>query len=78
MQLIIENKTDICQLVWISSVACSDSEEVVLLRARERKCLETEVSSRQDVTVWDRSPAFPLCQKDIKRMRQHFAISMVS
>lgn len=77
MQLYIENKTDICQLVWLSSITCPSREEVVFLKAHERKCLNQQVSCREEITIWDRSPTFRLCHRDCKRMREHFTISMV-
>lgn len=61
MQLIIENKTEICQLVWLLSIVCPSQEEVILLKGYEKKYIHKRLASLEYMTVWDRRPAFRLC-----------------
>lgn len=76
MQLIITNKTFIPQLVWISSPDTL-TEEVLLLKSRETKCVQGN-SSLHDVTIWDRSVEFRLGHTDKKRMQRHFSIKTIA
>lgn len=75
MQLMITNKTFIPQLIWISSPDTL-TEEVVLLKSRETRCVKGN-SSLRDVTVWDRSVDYRLGQLDKKRMSRHFSIKTI-
>ncbi|MGT2743280.1 hypothetical protein [Streptococcus plurextorum] len=75
MQLIIENKTFVPQLVWLS-LPDDLREEIIILKSREIFCVEKE-SLSTGVSVWDRSQAYDLGARDKRRMSKNFRIYLV-
>jgi len=75
MKLMIQNKTFVPQLVWMSSPD-QLTEEVLVLKSRETRCLSCQ-NALGDVTVWDRSSEYRLNDTDRKRRVNYFGIFVV-